>query len=216
MAQEVRKKLYGDYDPYSWVKGKHKEHLQPMDDFGWFSEHKYFTDIINLDKPKLIVEVGSYLGKSARYMYDARIKHGEDFEIVCIDTWCGSEEHWVMPELKEQYRRHDLYEQFLSNAIHSGSDKHITPFRIDANSGNRVFRRLGIRPNLVYIDGAHDYASARRDIEQWVSVMPANACMIIDDIWYEDVRRAIADTIIASGKGVHSKDDKKFIWRKPA
>jgi len=216
MAQEVRKKLYGDYDPYSWVTGEHKDLQRPYDDFGWFSEHKYFTDIINLDKPKLIVEVGSYLGKSARFMHDARIKHGEDFEIVCVDTWCGSEEHWAQPELKEQYRRHDLYEQFLSNCIHTKTDGRITPFRIDAASGNRVFRRLNIRPDLVYIDGAHDYASAKRDIEQWVHIMNVNACMIIDDIWYDDVRRAVADTIIMSGKGVYAKDDKKFIWRKPA
>jgi hypothetical protein len=216
MAQKVippvRQKLYGDFDPYSELV-----EVLPYDEFGWFSEHKYFVDIINLDKPKLIVEVGSYLGKSARMMAAQRAKvNGDAFEIVCVDTWCGSEEHWAQPELGKQYRRRKLYEQFLSNNIQDKLTDIITPFRIDSFSASRVFRRLHISPDLVYVDGSHDYAAAKQDITNWASLMHPGSCMIVDDMWYDQVRDAVKDTIIASGKGVWTKDDQKFIWRKPA
>lgn len=208
----AREKLYGDWDPYSILSD-----ILPLDDFGWFSDHQYFSDIINLDKPKLIFEVGSYLGKSARNMAALRSKASNDpFEIVCVDTWCGSEEHWAQPDLGAQYRRHDMYEQFLSNNVQTDLSDIITPFRVDSHTAVRVCRRLGISPDLVYIDGSHDYYSAKNDIQNWASIMHPNSCMIVDDMWYDQVRDAVKDTIIQSGKGVWSKDDQKFIWRKPA
>ena len=61
----------------------------PDDLQGWGSDHPILAAAIEKLRPKRIVEVGSWKGRSAINM--ARIVRalGLDCEIVCVDTWLG-------------------------------------------------------------------------------------------------------------------------------
>ena len=63
-----------EYDPAGWLCGDTKRNL----------------DKCLADKPKTIVEIGSWLGKSSRYLVN-----NSDAVIYCLDTWKGSKEHHV-------------------------------------------------------------------------------------------------------------------------
>ena len=73
---------------------------------GWNSESGIFLHHIERLKPNLIVEVGSWLGKSAMHMARCLGVAGlRDTHIVCVDTWLGSLEWWTDLEDKARYQR---------------------------------------------------------------------------------------------------------------
>jgi len=123
----------------------------PFDDRGWFPVSNQETLLQHLNKDtKLIIELGSWLGLSTRWMLD----QAPNAHIVCIDHWQGS------PDTVEQ--EPNLYEKFLSNcwdyreriSIFKGNTENTLPYLLS----------LGLTPDLVYIDAGHDYDSASRDI----------------------------------------------------
>ena len=133
--EKVRTMLYGDHDPYAKLK------KMPLDMQGWLtSDSPVFAKLIEEAKPKLIVEVGTWKGRSAVHMAKECLKYTDDFEIVCIDTWLGSVEHWTGVDTNltlENFKngRPNIYEQFLSNVVHNDLEKYITPFPIDSVNG---------------------------------------------------------------------------------
>lgn len=54
-----------------------------------------FKFLIPYLKPSLIIEVGTWKGGSAIDMVTLLNNYGIHSEIVCIDTFCGSEVHWL-------------------------------------------------------------------------------------------------------------------------
>lgn len=62
---------------------------------GWGSDHPILTTLIDILRPKLILEVGTWKGLSAIYMANCIKSLNLETEIVCIDIWLGSPEHWL-------------------------------------------------------------------------------------------------------------------------
>jgi hypothetical protein len=52
-------------------------------------------DIIEVFRPGTIVEVGSWYGASAIGFLQMAEKIGAKPQIICVDTWLGSIEHWL-------------------------------------------------------------------------------------------------------------------------
>lgn len=60
----------------------------------WFTRHiSVWQPLIGLIKPKKILEIGSFEGRSATYMIEEASKYNDELEIHCVDTWLGSPEH---------------------------------------------------------------------------------------------------------------------------
>lgn len=131
----------------------------PFDDHGWFGNQPQLEAIFR-DDIKVVIEIGSWLGKSTRYFAE---KVGPQGKVYAIDTWLGSDqekEHQVDPRLK------NLYQLFLSNTVHSGFTNVIVPFRMKSQEAASA---LNVKGDLIYIDGAHDYKSVYEDILAWKS-----------------------------------------------
>jgi len=209
--QRIRKHLFGSHDPYA--------NFEPLPEnlFGWASDSPVFNDVLLSYKPKCIVEVGTYLGKSAVNM--ARILLGErinDFEIVCVDTWLGSVEHWMGDEvLRSKFvnGRPILYEQFISNIVHQKLTDHITPFPVDSINAAEYFVRNYIEPDLIYIDAGHDYLSVKADLIAYSNVVKKGGYILGDDWQHGPVKDAVQD--VFGIKNVISKSSDKFLWKKP-
>lgn len=159
---------------------------------GWNSEHTKLAELIRHIQPRLVVEIGSWLGASALYMASHT-----DAEILCIDTWTGAPEMWTDKDDPERYGslriEHGMptiYRDFLSNVVRAGKAHQITPFPVPSTVGLTVLQKLGIKPDLVYIDGDHTYRSVLNDISQSCELFPRICCG--DDFFsWPDVGRAV-------------------------
>jgi len=89
---------------------------------GWGSEHQLFDQAIVASQPKLIIEVGSWKGASAYNMLNICKSKGLNSEIICIDTWLGSNDTlWLNSNFRSSLRLKNGYPtifwQFIFNMI---------------------------------------------------------------------------------------------------
>ena len=97
-------------------------------------------------KPKLIVEVGTWLGGSAIHMGGLLRAAGlNDSCILCVDTWLGSSEHYLYPEARSTLKlvdgRPTFYADFMQNVVQHGLQDIILPFSITSAGAAAVLAR---------------------------------------------------------------------------
>ncbi|MGH7748972.1 MAG: hypothetical protein ACREQ5_30040, partial [Candidatus Dormibacteria bacterium] len=124
----VRTKIFRTHDPYANLP------KLPLNLKGLSNNEPVLRSHIDALKPKVIVEVGTYLGASAVFMARHGLLYQPDIEVVCVDTFLGSVEHWmgadIVPNLGNG--RLNLYFQFLNNVVEMNLVNYITPFPIDS------------------------------------------------------------------------------------
>ena len=184
----------------------------PYDDFdaqsynsdmqGWGSDHPLLVEAIRTLRPRTVCEVGSWKGRSAINMARTVKEVGINTEIICVDTWLGSPEHWLsrQPNFYDSLLIKNglphLYYTFLSNVVKNEVADIITPFPTTSENAAVVFRRLGVRFDLVYIDAAHEYDPATRDITTYYDLLSDNGLLIGDDyIGWPGVTQAANDFV---------------------
>ncbi|WP_068112529.1 class I SAM-dependent methyltransferase [Tropicimonas marinistellae] len=180
--RKIFNRLY-DEDPYEGA---------PLDDVevdmqGWGSTHFFFREIIGYLKPSFIVEVGSWKGRSALHMADlAKAAETPNLEICCIDTWLGSPGVWARKEqvadvLKLRNGWPMLYFTFMKNVVESGHQDVITPMPMPSDMGAQVLKRLRARPDMIYVDAAHDYDNCKRDLALYFDLLSDDGILLGDD-----------------------------------
>ena len=184
---------------------------------GWDSYSDAFTKIIEEFKPKLIIEVGTWKGCSAINMARLCLQHYDDFEIVCVDTWLGSVEHWEGSSVgnwQETFEegRPIIYHQFLSNVMQEGLTDYITPFPIDSVNAVEFFRKKQIQPDMVYIDAGHEYYSVSVDLFSYADILRPGGVLLGDDWFYPPIKKA-ATEIFGADKIIELSHS-KFQWIK--
>lgn len=172
----------------------------PFDDHGWFGNQPQLDAVFREDI-KVVIEIGSWLGKSTRYFAE---KVGTDGKVYAIDTWLGSDEekeHQVDPRLKK------LYQLFLSNIKQSGFANRVVPFRMKSQEAAIA---LNVKGDLIYIDGAHDYKSVYEDILAWKDHLNEGGVLCGDDWEWKSVRDAVRAASKKLGRGFHH--ERNFWW----
>ena len=175
----------------------------PEDFFGWLGDdtQKMLRRQIPGDA-KLIVEVGSWLGKSARFI----LRLAPQATLVCIDTWLGSSEHYRAPVARHWLPT--LHKQFLSNLWQYR--ERVVPVRATSSVGLDVLRLLDIRPDSFYIDGSHEAVDVRRDIGLAAALNPA-AAIVGDDWKWPTVRQGVQAAMKAL-PGERSRQNNSNSW----
>jgi hypothetical protein len=125
---------------------------------------------------------------------------GLDTKIYCIDTWLGSLEFWYgLNDTKERDLMlkngyPNIYYQFLSNVVHSGLQEYIIPVPLPSSIGIKLLSKLGIRADLVYIDGSHEYNDVYNDINDSFYILEKDGIVFGDDYeTFKDVKTAVND-----------------------
>ncbi len=131
----------------------------------------------------VLMELGSWLGKSARIMLD----HAPEATVICIDHWLGSKEHKPGGRA-ESDKLPVLYEQFLRNMWDDRA--RVIPVRADTLQGMEAVARCGIRPEAIYIDASHDRQAVYRDIDNATRLFPG-VPLVGDDWPFASVREAV-------------------------
>lgn len=208
----IRTKLFGNHDVFKDFKFNQAN----VDMQGWASDHPILPWAVETIKPQLIIEVGTWKGRSAINMAKKIEALGINSEILCIDTWLGSPEHWYQDQWRDSLRlnngRPDLYDTFLNNVVSNNCQKYITPFPITSEAAYFVLEKLGITSDLIYIDAGHEYESVSRDIEMYWSLLSDAGLMILDDyIGYPGVTRAVNEFALKMGLYPIGEDGKAIL-----
>ena len=182
----VRDLLYRGASPYD---GFPAEEFAPNTAFPWTANHPALDNAIELLRPDLIIEVGTWTGGSAIRMGRACQRLNLATEIVCVDTWLGAHlsigKH-ALPDLYEEmgYRWGDptLYYTFLRNVVNAGLTETITPLAKTSEGAAVWFRREGVAAPLIYIDADHEYRAVLRDLEVYWPLLRPGGIVIGDDM----------------------------------
>jgi hypothetical protein len=150
----------------------------------WFGD-RHVPSLSRVVDPKMriIVELGSFLGRSTRALADMI---GPDGTVIAVDTFKGSSEHVNDPSVQRVLPV--LYETFLRNCW--GYRDRIIPVREDTISGLHAIDSCGVVPDLIYVDAAHDTESVMHDIIDSHTLFPS-ARICGDDWAWESVRSAV-------------------------
>ena len=168
--------IFGDLpEPYQSIN------ILPFDAHGWFMNSEQMKRLIDDIQPKVVIEVGSWLGLSTRF-----IAEHISGKVYAIDTWKGTlNEDVHMKDPRLPY----LYQQFLSNVIHTNLCDKIIPIRMESREAAGA---LNIKADLIYIDASHDEESVCCDILQWNPHLNENGVLCGDDWCWETVRLGVA------------------------
>lgn len=171
-------------DPYPQVYEKIK--VLPYNAHCWYGHGPIFERLAKEHKIKNILEVGSWLGCSARHFAQLVPENGKVF---CVDHWQGSDEHFDSTEVKDWLPT--LFQQFLSNIIHARLTHKVVPVRMDSLTAAEKFKKLDIVLDLVYLDGAHDYRAVYKDLRAWYPYVKGKGILCGDDWNIGDVQQAV-------------------------
>lgn len=167
-------------DKYSWPESK------PLVQPDWesqFCNAKPMRELL-YKRPdiKLIVELGSWLGGSSRFI----LYWAPQATLIAIDHWKGSPEHFAREYWANKLPT--LYETFLVNCW--GFKERLIPMRTTTLEGLQEIYDAGLKPDLFYVDASHDFDSVMAELEKITTLFP-EAYITGDDWNLVPVRRAV-------------------------
>lgn len=162
----LRDTVWGNQNPYN--KAPHI----PLDVQGWRTSHPILVEAAG--KSKLMAEVGVWKGAGCIDMADAN----PSAEILAIDHFRGSSEHWLKGKWQNEVKNIDLYDLFLSNMRNAGISAQVTPLPLDSINAAHFCADKGLHFDLVHIDAGHEYYSVYVDLLHWA---PLTKVIVMDD-----------------------------------
>ena len=137
----------------------------------WIEHIPFGMFLIDILRPKIIVELGAYTGVSYCAFCQAVKALRMETRCYAVDTWQGDPHAgFYGPELFQDLKEHHdpLYSSF-SRLVQSTFDEALQHF-----SEGSI--------DLLHIDGFHSYEAAAGDFHKWVSKMSCRGVAILHDI----------------------------------
>lgn len=147
---------------------------------GWMSEPELLWLADQAEKHSTIVEVGSYLGRSTRALAD-----NTPGVVYALDDWYGPRDFPLTPEQRRLAA--PRFCEYMSGVL-------LTKVRPIVLDHAKLY--VDLHPDMVFIDGDHEYDNVRRDILYWKSVLsPAGLLCGHDWDVFEGVNRAVKELL---------------------
>ena len=218
---DVISKLWRGQSPYL---GFNEKRFRP-DPQGWNSNHVFLADAIKNTRPKLILEVGVWKGASSIFMAKAIQEQKLDAVVISVDTFLGSWEHWVEPRyfasLVNQNGYPSMYFTFLTNVVEAEVQNVVVPLPLDSGNACHVIASIGLRPDIIHIDGGHDYDAVTTDLNRWWPLLRPGGILIADDYdpdgkAWPSVKKAVDDFVARTPHSDFGARSYKAQFTKPA
>lgn len=202
-------------------------HEIPVDLQGWNSEAPMFRALMDSVRPHIVIELGTWKGASALHMCALADEMGiAPFTIICVDTWLGSQWHWLNRQDATGFAslgcRHgypSIYYQFLANVVHLGHQDKVVPFPNTTETAARFVKAMGgPQADLLYIDAGHEFEDVISDLRNWWPLVRPGGTVFGDDYTpaFPGVEQAVRlfceETRLAS----FQVQAEKWVLRKPA
>lgn len=160
--------------------------------FRWRSAQEEAAD--RFPEGSCFVEVGTYLGRSLCSLGEVVERSGKTFRVIGVDTCRGSG-----PEGERQKDYHGaavasgggtFAGALHKNVLDCGYGEMITLIIAESITASRLFGDASV--DWVHLDGRHDYASVKADIQAWLPKVRAGGWLSGDDFdatkWPEVVK----------------------------
>jgi predicted O-methyltransferase YrrM len=174
------------------VEGMHANHFYESID-GWFNFRAVYDQAIREAKDgDVMVELGSWYGRSAAYMAVEIAKSGRKVDFYCVDTWQGSADSpWMAAHLAD--RGGSAFPFFRENLERGGVWDLVKPLQLPSCAAADRFAVESV--DFIMIDAAHDYSSVRQDVRAWLPKLRTGGVMAGDDANWPGVLIGVHETI---------------------
>jgi hypothetical protein len=179
---------------------------------GWFQpENKARLCELMADHPhRYVVELGAWYGASARFF----LEQSRDVTVFSVDIWdkeliaaafkdmCPE---FAMPaEMAMLLDEHPIGETFMVN-LWEFRDR-LVPLKMTSIEGLHHVHRLGLVPDLIYVDANHEFRAVCNDVSTSVSLFPTTK-ICGDDYSWLDVKRAVNRCAQRHGRALRTKGE---------
>jgi hypothetical protein len=134
---------------------------------GWFDwMDTYARWVREVPDDGVIVEVGSFKGRSAAFLGVEAINSGKRLRLHCVDTWQGSPELMQLPEVRDG----SFYHEFVTNLQPVLQHHDTAPMRLFIHRKPSVVAAEQFADgsvDRVWLDGDHSTAGLLADLEAW-------------------------------------------------
>jgi hypothetical protein len=137
-----------------------------------------------LRRPLIVVEIGSYEGRSTICLAQGLSAAHADGRVHAIDP------HW------------DSLDGFTRNIGRSGLAERIELIR--ATSWNARARFGGRSVDVLFVDGSHEYRDVLRDLDDWLPAVREHGVVALHDAFLPGVFGALAKRVLRPGGSLRS------------
>ena len=141
--------------PFPSVKPEVEEYLTGSVDVTHYEVFSHFLT----DNTSLILEIGSYIGMSARLLLNC----AKNASLICVDPWWGMVDVETITNGVAKKESISEYDMFISN-MWDYKDR-IIPVRSLSQIGLHDIYNSGVKPEMVYIDGWPDFYQVVAELE---------------------------------------------------
>lgn len=165
---------------------------------GWMhrSELRYLAE--QASQYHHCLEVGSFMGRSTKAL--AMATPGT---VYAVDDWRGEADQPLdRDELQRRFTEH------LMPELVKGKVVHINMASLDAA---KRYQAKGLRWQLIFLDGSHDYESVVADITHWLPLLAPGGVLLGHDYHMPAVKLALSDVLPNATLATYSI----WEWRAP-
>ncbi len=159
----------------------------------WFINGPALSVAIQKLKPKVVVEIGTWLGGSARFFTEFPSVE----KVYCCDHWDRRRVENYCPGGMPEPVMNNMYEQFMANAVHTNTDDKLFPIRLNSIEAAEYCKKHGLKFDLIYIDGEHSTLGVKRDIYAWLPLLAPNGLLCGDDWCYQTEPNNVAGAVVS-------------------
>jgi hypothetical protein len=132
-------------------------------------------------KHERIVEVGSFLGRSTRAMADNTLGW-----VLAFDDWYGPRDI----DMDCRDRIYDIFRKNMNGLVESGKVR-----ILQGDHSDDSIIPMGLHPDMVFIDGNHDYVSVKKDLLIWKHRIVPGGLLCGHDAQMESVQQALNEVV---------------------
>lgn len=170
------------------------EHYQNIEIPGWFDYELLYDQAIEAaGDGATLVEIGSWMGRSAAYMAQRIKDSGRHLRFFAVDpwVWTGDDAHPYAKKCYAKFGGRPMREIFDENLRLCGLADFVKPMQLPSTQAARRFRNASI--DFAFIDGDHSYESVRNDIAAWLPKIKPGGMLAGHDLTMESVAKAVRE-----------------------
>lgn len=138
-------------------------------DSAWVEHVPFAMLLVELQRPRVIVELGTHWGISYCAWCQAVVATGAETRCYAVDTWAGDSHagyygNEVYENLKEHHKQYESFSKLLRMTFDEAL-KHMTDCSVD----------------LLHIDGLHTYDAVKHDYDTWLPKMSERGVILFHD-----------------------------------